>query len=84
MNASKAEEGGKEPEQNVEKSVKAIEPKKVVVWGLPGGGVIVASGDEYGEKQFLAIELEQAVTCGVALRNQPIRGAGRELSKAYI
>lgn len=81
MNASKAEERGKEPEQNVEKSVKAIEPKKVVVWG---GGVIVASGDEYGEKQFLAIELEQAVTCGVALRNQLIRGAGRELSKAYI
>ena len=44
----------------------------------------VASGDVFGEKGFSASELEQAVRCGMALQKQPIRGAGKELSKAYI
>lgn len=84
MNASKAEEKGKEPQKNVEESTKAIEPKKLVVRGLPRRGVIVASGDGFGEKRFFARELEQAINCGVVLRDQPIRGQGVGISKAYL
>lgn len=84
MNANISKENGDEPKTNAEKSDKMIETKKVVVRGLPRGGVIVASGDGFGKKRFFASELEQAVRCGVALRNQPIRGVGRGICKAYI
>lgn len=43
------------------------EPKKVVLRGLPPGGVTVASDDGYGSKRFSARELEEAMRCGMAL-----------------
>lgn len=41
-----------------------------------------ASGDCFGSKLFTHTELEQAIKCGMALQKEPIRPAGRWLSRS--
>ncbi|MCJ1348929.1 hypothetical protein MMC31_007162 [Peltigera leucophlebia] len=50
--------------------------KEVMVKGLPSRGVIVASGNGFGNREFLAAELEAAVRQGVALESSPVRPLG--------
>ena len=68
--ASRKAEEKKEPPENKEQLEK---PKEAVVRGIPCKGVIVASGDGFGTKEFSAAELEAAVRHGVALERSPVR-----------
>lgn len=52
---------------------KEEEKKEVLVRGLPPGGVVIASGDNFGMKEFSAKELEVAIRHGVALEAAPAR-----------
>ena len=70
-------------ENKKEKNIEVEEkPKEVVIQGLPPGGVMVDSGDCFGSKLFTHTELEQAIKCGMALQKEPIRPAGRWLSRS--
>lgn len=63
----------KDPMAQASRLSKEEEKKEVLVQGLPPGGVVIASGDNFGMKEFSAKELEVAVRHGVALEAAPAR-----------
>lgn len=50
--------------------------KEVVVRGLPPRGVLIASGDDFGVKEFSAKEVEALIRHGVALEAAPVLPLG--------
>lgn len=67
--------------QGKEASKEEEEKKEVVVHGLPPGGVVIASGDDFGMKLFSAKEIEAAVRHGVALEPDPVPPLGRGMRR---
>ncbi|MCJ1347346.1 hypothetical protein MMC31_005569, partial [Peltigera leucophlebia] len=62
----------KSPIAQADGAPKEAEAKEeVVVRRLPIGGVLVASGDDFGMKEFSAKEVEAAIRHGVALETAP-------------
>ena len=76
----KKEEKQKEKEQKEEEKKeeeqKEEEKKDVVVHGLPRGGIMIASADGFGAKEFSIGELETTIKLGAALEKTQFRPLG--------